>query len=526
MAQTVSLFKARIPARSDWTNQELAEFYRVEAALTQAGLKIFSDRGQSDEGDPWFVFCRAPDGDVVIHFARHGHEYIIASETFPEVLRGHDFRTLINSFAGQHPSLMALPPSPSRNRLFLHPSALLAAIVATAFFWIQPQDAVASELDGDAVGEPHALAAAAAQDSALTVDVALPHDRRLEGGEEHAQSRHMMLMLSIMSMAATFDWVSDHAILKLVDDWLVNEVPVEQRSAASTLDSTLAITDLGDESGTGADILRAAFDRSALRLDGANDDAYVQSAEMPAVVAHDDVLARAIESTFITVTDTVLDKGSSSRDDGRLAMVEPDLQGTMMVPAGAPTQGETGERSNRTELSSNHGDDHVQEPTSHALSFVLHEAEALKLDLSIKALDAQQDLIIYSGQGLRDLVQRVTAVLDGGHGGPELVIRDIAKPIEVETPTVDQDIPVVVERSQSDIVASLERFDSRMEPLVQAFLKNSPTVELVMVDGNVVLLETNQTRYAEDGFGVMSWALDDGSTLSLIGVLTDLPSLA
>ena len=25
-----------------------------------------------------------------IHFARHGHEYIIASETFPDVLRGHD----------------------------------------------------------------------------------------------------------------------------------------------------------------------------------------------------------------------------------------------------------------------------------------------------------------------------------------------------------------------------------------------------------------------------------------------------
>lgn len=525
MAQTVSLFKARIPARSDWTNQELAEFYRVEAALTQAGLKIFSDRGQSDEGDPWFVFCRASDGDVVIHFARHGHEYIIASETFPDVLRGHDFRTLINSFAGQHPSLMALPPSPSRNRLFLHPSAMLAAIVATAFFWIQPQDAVASELDGDAVGEQQALAAAA-QDSTLTVDVTLPHDRRLEGGDEHPQSRHMMLMLSIMSMAATFDWVSDHAILKLVDDWLINEVPVEQRSASSTLDSTLAIVDLGDESSTGADILRAAFDRPALRLDGANDDAYVQSADMPAVVAHDDVLARAFESTFITVTDTALDKGSSSRDDGRLAMVEPDLQGAIMAPAGAPAQVETGERSNRTELSSNHGGDHAEELTSHALSFVLHEAEALKLDLSIKALDAQQDLIIYRGQGLRDLVQRVNAVLDGGQLGPELVIRDIAKPIEVETPIVDHDIPVVVERSQNDIVASLERFDSRMEPLVQAFLKNSPTVELVMVDGNVVLLETNQTRYAEDGFGVMSWALDDGSTLSLIGVLKDLPTLA
>ena len=30
----------------------------LNSALIQAGLKIDTERGVSDEGDPWFAFCR------------------------------------------------------------------------------------------------------------------------------------------------------------------------------------------------------------------------------------------------------------------------------------------------------------------------------------------------------------------------------------------------------------------------------------------------------------------------------------
>ena len=34
------------PRPSDWTDQELAEFFRVADALTQAGFSVTTDRGE------------------------------------------------------------------------------------------------------------------------------------------------------------------------------------------------------------------------------------------------------------------------------------------------------------------------------------------------------------------------------------------------------------------------------------------------------------------------------------------------
>jgi uncharacterized protein YfiM (DUF2279 family) len=64
-AQVLSFFQRSprlAPAPSDWSQQELAEFYRVESALIRAGIRVGTDRGMSDENEPWFVFYRADDG--------------------------------------------------------------------------------------------------------------------------------------------------------------------------------------------------------------------------------------------------------------------------------------------------------------------------------------------------------------------------------------------------------------------------------------------------------------------------------
>ena len=57
------------PKKRWWTNQELAEFYRVSDIMAQAGLEVDSESGLSDEGDPWFVYVRSDTGDVIAHFA-------------------------------------------------------------------------------------------------------------------------------------------------------------------------------------------------------------------------------------------------------------------------------------------------------------------------------------------------------------------------------------------------------------------------------------------------------------------------
>ncbi|WP_284180335.1 hypothetical protein [Rhabdaerophilum sp. SD176] len=555
MAQPVALFQSRKIGSRDWTNQELAEFYRVEAALTQAGLRIFSDRGQTDEGDPWFVFCRAPDGDVVIHFARIGHDYLIASDTFPETLRGQDFRQLINRFAGQNPTLMALPPSPSRSRLFVHPSALLAAIVATAFFWIQPQDAVANTMDSDALdAEGHPIETGGTEGLAfVSSGLEAEPPAKIEGGDDHPQSRHLVLILSIMTMAATFDWVSDHAILGLVDNWILNDTPIEERIVAERLAPVLLTLDEahdavvrraevgpqfagrpGDQ-GEGAAFFTERLETTASAIGRDSQDP--RSAEIfpagPGAKSGDTPLPQD-NNGVANLVDV------SSRN---LSLHPSDRSASTDNPKAAPPN-ERLNASDSADLEAETG------AISSALSFVLQEAQALQLELPIKALEDQQDLVVQSGYGLRYLVSRVSEVfghVDQGEGQGVSFFQEIHHPIESDV--VDEHVPIELDakaaidqdktgslnthedtgasnRSMKDLASQLDRYDMRMEPLVQAFLKNSPTVDLLMVDGNVVLFERDEARYGDEGFGVLSWALDDGSTLSLIGVLTDLPTLS
>ncbi|MGC5778693.1 hypothetical protein [Methylobacterium sp. NFXW15] len=131
---------------ADWSQQELAEFYRVEAALIRAGIGIASDHGISDEGEPWFVFCR-PDGDAIMHFARIDGSYLIASDVLDHPVRGVDFRALIDQIARLHPHLLPIPAPVAGTKLVVHPAALLAALVAAAALILSSEDAHAGEIE-------------------------------------------------------------------------------------------------------------------------------------------------------------------------------------------------------------------------------------------------------------------------------------------------------------------------------------------------------------------------------------------
>lgn len=133
-AQVLSFFQRSpryAPKTADWTQQELAEFYRVESALIRAGIRVGTDRGLSDENEPWFVFYRSDDGEVVIHFARIDDEYIIAGPAYEEIARGFDFTALVRNMVARHPLIRR---SDNNSNLSIHPAALLVAVVGTAFF--------------------------------------------------------------------------------------------------------------------------------------------------------------------------------------------------------------------------------------------------------------------------------------------------------------------------------------------------------------------------------------------------------
>jgi hypothetical protein len=116
----------------DWTANELGQFYRVEAALVQAGLKVETEKGLTDEGDPWFVFCRRDDGEVFIHFARIGASYVAVGATLESVARGGNFPALVDEMLATQ--AFAVARAHKRPGVLIHPAALLVALVGAAFF--------------------------------------------------------------------------------------------------------------------------------------------------------------------------------------------------------------------------------------------------------------------------------------------------------------------------------------------------------------------------------------------------------
>ncbi|GGC18751.1 hypothetical protein GCM10011363_39240 [Marivita lacus] len=99
-----------------------------------------TDRGVTDEGDPWFVFCQ-PSGEVFIHLCRIDGLYVLDSPNVLRPLRGADFNELIADFTNQALPARTSGDDPERRvirlerggKVRLHPSAMLAALIWTLF---------------------------------------------------------------------------------------------------------------------------------------------------------------------------------------------------------------------------------------------------------------------------------------------------------------------------------------------------------------------------------------------------------
>src|SRR4051812_37180175 len=103
MTATVVQLERPLRRSWDWSTSELAEFYRVESALIQAGVRLETERGVSDEGDPWFAFCRPNEFDVIVHIARIGGVYILAGPCYEGVATGRDIAALVRDLVNRYP---------------------------------------------------------------------------------------------------------------------------------------------------------------------------------------------------------------------------------------------------------------------------------------------------------------------------------------------------------------------------------------------------------------------------------------
>ena len=69
---------------------------------------------------------------MIVHFARIGGEYVVASNFTEAVSRGRNFQTLVQELLDSHPFVLPKQHS-SGSTVLLHPATLLAALVVTGY---------------------------------------------------------------------------------------------------------------------------------------------------------------------------------------------------------------------------------------------------------------------------------------------------------------------------------------------------------------------------------------------------------
>lgn len=138
MTATLLSFARRAPG---WSNEEQALLVRVERLIAGAGIAVETEMGETDEGDPWCVFCLADTGEVVVHLARIDGRYSLVSRFISTPLEGVSLSHCAERFLDE---AVALAPAPrnaqAQGGFYIHPSAMLAGVMMTIMLYAVLQE--------------------------------------------------------------------------------------------------------------------------------------------------------------------------------------------------------------------------------------------------------------------------------------------------------------------------------------------------------------------------------------------------
>ena len=167
-------------------------------------MRVVTDRGLTDEGDPWLVFCREDDSEPVAHFARINGQYLIASPAYDGVARGHDFRSMVQDLLSRH----RLTPrgQGGGSNVLMHPAALLIIVVGTAFFKT-PGQAKADELHKDGAHKTDAGAGGASTPGfAWTIgDLEALKNNNLSQAGQHWNEEQLAIASAVVFAASAYE---------------------------------------------------------------------------------------------------------------------------------------------------------------------------------------------------------------------------------------------------------------------------------------------------------------------------------
>jgi len=139
-------FSPRKPSAAepgDWSQQELAEIYRVLHLLQKAGVCVDLDRGLTDKDEPWAVFFDPNGEDVFLHIARLNGKYLLVSEVLDIKVVESSFRKAIDQFESAVGVAMKNNTDRSSN-VVVHPAAQLMFSLVAVFLIVKSKSAQAS----------------------------------------------------------------------------------------------------------------------------------------------------------------------------------------------------------------------------------------------------------------------------------------------------------------------------------------------------------------------------------------------
>ncbi len=472
--ETVLYFARFRPRPADWSNQDIAEFYRVESALAQAGFPVEFDRGLTDEGDPWCAFCRADTGDVVVHFARIDGRCVVASPALGVTLEGASFQEVVRQFLSSLPAVTPRQRFGRDGQLFLHPAAMIVALVATAFCASGPT----THTDGAEATPPSGL---------FKIVEAIRHQwtqlQNEDGVFRDSLFKLGVLTAIVVALEFAVNRGDDHAIAFSVSDQPVTTSDAEHQTAGIELSDMMQLAEAMLQSSRPTEASHATADQSL-----AENDLRQLVIDKP-----QKALAVSDEAASDLVPTVALPKDGYVANDHKLWAAS-GLTDTAPVAAIGG------------DFSQSSRDGHTAQNALAAQKFI-HVLN----DMDIKSFTTSDVL------QARDAKQIAFEML-----APSRAVEPTPMEGGVPVAPVAGPSPAPTTPSSAPGVAS---FDDLAQYLVRAFIKSDDDIRFLQQGGTMVIFDSSDVLAFSVPLEVKSWAFGAEGTISIIGASATLDGI-
>ncbi len=493
-SQVISFFSKR-KRSTDWSQDEIAELYRIEHALVQARLPIDTDRGVTDEGEPWFVFCRR-DGEVLVHITRSNGGYLLFGAGLAQPLSGPAIGELSRAFVSRVPQ--NLPPQQGEGAtLLVHPAAVLAVLIGTIFATHGTYYGSGDrEEDLAAQGEDAAVSKGSLQkifaqvtDGVLaTVDPGDPGWVASRQGNEEGHKED-----SYLNGVCTLAAVLMGAAMGL-------------QSSANELPLPLLPTETADGGDAKADAARPPDAELVLQLDDAGDTSASQSeAHTSNVASSDDDAASPVEP--VPTHMTTVDKSDGANGNQSLIDAAPahstEAQPPIELPRFVAVESRIGESPKPAAESSG--------PITHTAgpSPAIHDdtlaSNGHVVPSTPKATTAETTATMSAAA--EAILHSIPAAK------PSVGAQESSAQSTPQTGTISGDAP---SPARADNVHLYPMFDNHARETLTEFLHANPTAQAIFYDSNVIVYDGDKD-FSSRPVTVQVWEFDTGATIAIVG---------